>query len=148
MMPSCDQTGVPLHFHSSTACGSACWMSLRILLRVSPRQSPSSTILFEMSSDAGCSWLALDFFMFLSWEFGIFFICVPRSAGSALSDRAFRNKSSQEMAFPHPKSRDDNYRNEDLPNSRGVLGDFLERTIDISEDREAESDVNPAKDQS
>jgi hypothetical protein len=27
-------------------------MSLRILLRVSPRQSPSSTILFEMSADA------------------------------------------------------------------------------------------------
>src|ERR1700691_1363452 len=66
MMPSWDQTGVPIHFHSSTAFGSACLMSLRILLRVSPRQSPSSAILFDMSSDAGCSWLAPDFFMFLS----------------------------------------------------------------------------------
>jgi hypothetical protein len=39
-------------------------MSLRILLRVSPRQSPSSAILFEMSSDADGPWLAPGFFMF------------------------------------------------------------------------------------
>src|SRR5204863_2147269 len=61
MMPSCDQIGVPIHFHSSTTSGSASLMSLRILLRVSPRQSPSSTILFEMSSDADWPWLAPDF---------------------------------------------------------------------------------------
>src|ERR1700752_808507 len=72
MMPSCDQTGVPIHFHSSTASGSASLMSLRILLRVSPRQSPSSSILFEMSSDAGWLWLAPDFFMLLSWKFQIY----------------------------------------------------------------------------
>jgi len=41
-------------------------VSLRILLRVSPRQSPSSTILFELSSDADWPWLAPDFFMFSS----------------------------------------------------------------------------------
>src|SRR6202047_3220111 len=69
MMPSCDQIGVPIHFHSSTTSGSASLMSLRILLRVSPRQSPSSAILFEMSSDADWPWLAPDFFMFSSWEF-------------------------------------------------------------------------------
>src|SRR5437762_9251654 len=74
MMPSCDQTGVPglvglTHFHSSTASGSACLMSLRILLRVSPRQSPSSAILFEMSSDADRPSLAPDFFMCSSWNF-------------------------------------------------------------------------------
>jgi hypothetical protein len=71
MMPSCDQTGVPgvvglTHFHSSTIPGSASLMSVRILLRVSPRQSPSSAILFEMSSDADWPWLAPDFFMFSS----------------------------------------------------------------------------------
>src|ERR1700704_4792936 len=66
MMPSCDQTGAPRHFHSSTTSGSASLMSLRILPRVSPRQSPSSAILFEMSSDADWPWLAPDFFMF-SW---------------------------------------------------------------------------------
>jgi len=39
---------------------------LRILPRVSPRQSPSSAILFEMSSDADWPWCAPDFFMFSS----------------------------------------------------------------------------------
>jgi hypothetical protein len=42
---------------------------LRILLRVSPRQSPSSAILFEMSSDADRPWLAPDSFMFSSYKF-------------------------------------------------------------------------------
>src|SRR2546426_4649901 len=63
MMPSCDQIGMPIHFHSSTTSGSACLMSLRILPRVFPRQSPSSAILFEMSSDADSPWLVPDFFM-------------------------------------------------------------------------------------
>jgi hypothetical protein len=36
----------------------------RILPRVFPRQSPSSAILFEISSDA--DWLASDLFMFSS----------------------------------------------------------------------------------
>src|ERR1700704_2918491 len=71
MMPSCDQTGVPglvglTHFHSSTTSGSAFLMSVRILLRVSARQSPRSAILCEMSSDADWPWLAPDFFMFSS----------------------------------------------------------------------------------
>jgi hypothetical protein len=62
MMPSCDHTGVPIHFHSSTTTGSAALMSARILPRVFPRQSPSSEIRFEMSSDADSPWLAPDFF--------------------------------------------------------------------------------------
>src|SRR5919202_3269520 len=69
MMPSCDQTGMPglvglTHFHSSTTLGSASLMSVRILLRVFPRQSLSSAILFEMSSDADWLLLAPDFFIF------------------------------------------------------------------------------------
>ena len=63
MMPSCDQIGVPFHFHSSTTSGSASLMSLRILARVSPRQSPSSAILSEMSSDADLPSLAPDVVM-------------------------------------------------------------------------------------
>src|SRR4029450_10485796 len=70
MMPSWDQTGVPgfvglTHFHSSTTSGSASLMSLRILPRVFPRQSPRSAILFEMSSDADWPWLAPDFFILI-----------------------------------------------------------------------------------
>src|SRR5204862_520536 len=82
MMPSCDQTGVPIHFHSSTTFESASLMSLRILLRVCPRQSPSSAILFEMSSDADSPWLAPGFFMFSSYKLPTARACVtlPRSA--------------------------------------------------------------------
>src|SRR5258705_4323563 len=84
MMPSCDHTGVPglvglTHFHSSTTPGSAFLMSVRILLRVSPRQSPSSANLFEMSSDADWPWLAPDFFMFPS------FIAAAGPRGQALA---------------------------------------------------------------
>src|SRR5678810_1218155 len=65
MMPSCDHTGF-IHFHSSTTSGSAALMSLRILPRVFPRQSPSSAIRSEMSSDAEALWLVSDVFMFSS----------------------------------------------------------------------------------
>src|SRR5947199_5784340 len=60
-----DHTGF-IHFHSSTTSGSACLMSFRILLRVSPRQSPNSAILCEISCDAAWPWLAPDFSMFSS----------------------------------------------------------------------------------
>ena len=38
-IPLCDQTGVPIHFHSSTTSGSASWVILRMFLNVAPRQS-------------------------------------------------------------------------------------------------------------
>src|SRR5262249_58872092 len=76
-MPLCDQTGVPglvglTHFHSSTTSGSASLISLRIRLRVSPRQSSSSAILFEMNSDADWFRCAAEFFIFsfLSFQSG------------------------------------------------------------------------------
>src|SRR5439155_3786657 len=94
MMPSCDQTGVPglvdlTHFHSSTTSRSASLISLRILPRVSPRQSPSSAILFDMSSDADWPWLAPDFFMSSSWKFQICQSHSRRPAeGNKLADAA------------------------------------------------------------
>src|SRR5262249_9732507 len=71
MLPSCDHVGVPglvalTHFTSSTTAGSACLMSLRIRLRVSPRQPPVSAIPLSISSDADWSSVVLDFFMFSS----------------------------------------------------------------------------------
>src|SRR5437879_895104 len=84
MMPSCDQIVVPIHFHSSTTSGSASLMSLRILLRVSPCQSPSSAILLEMSSDADWSWLAPDFFMFSTWKFHSYFSVQEKRSGQLL----------------------------------------------------------------
>src|SRR5262245_6328749 len=52
MMPACDHTGTPLHFHSSTTSGSACLMRARIRASTSPLQSPSSLILPSISRGA------------------------------------------------------------------------------------------------
>src|SRR6202171_3453979 len=49
------------------------------------------------------------------------------------------------MAFPHPKSRQDKYRNEDKPSSGGVVWNLFKRTINITEYRNGKDDVNPAK---
>src|SRR5579863_7633066 len=49
--PSCDHTGTPRHFHSSTTSRSACLMSARSRDSVLPRQSPSASILASMSRE-------------------------------------------------------------------------------------------------
>src|SRR5258708_10464873 len=95
MMPSCDQIGVPIHFHSSTTSGAASLMSLRILLRVFPRQSPSSAVLFEMSSDADWPWLAAHFFMFFILE-------VPDVFGTKSPSFGERAHPSLLYALPQP----------------------------------------------
>ena len=64
---------------------------------------------------------------------------------SVVLGRSFRNKSSKDMAFPHPKSRKDNCRKEDKPNSGGVVWNFFKRTINITEYRNAKDNVNTAK---
>src|SRR5712692_7833196 len=61
------------------------------------------------------------------------------------SRRSFRNKSSKDMAFPHPKSRNGKYGNEHKSSSGGVVRNFFKRTINIAEYRYAEDDVNRAK---
>src|SRR5207245_3638381 len=102
MMPSCDQIGVPIHFHSSTTSGSASLMSLRILLRVSRRQSPSSSILFEMSSDADCPWLAPDFFMLSSQRSGVL---QPTARAHCNAACSFFAASSQNKKIERPQER-------------------------------------------
>src|SRR5436305_9915948 len=52
IIPACDHTGTPLHFHSSTTSGSACLIRVRTLASVSPRQSLNSLILASISSEA------------------------------------------------------------------------------------------------
>src|SRR5256885_10129248 len=51
-MPPWEKTGVPIHFHSSTICGSAAWMIARSFASVLPRQSPSSLILWSINAEA------------------------------------------------------------------------------------------------
>src|SRR5450755_656232 len=62
-MPPWDQTGVPIHFHSSTTLGSACLIKARRWDSISPRQSPSSWILASISRDADSTPWELLFFM-------------------------------------------------------------------------------------
>src|SRR5262249_16903732 len=49
--PSCDHTGTPLHFHSSTTSGSACLTKVRSRLSILPRQSPSSLMRASISCE-------------------------------------------------------------------------------------------------
>src|SRR5438876_3684115 len=64
--PLCDQTGVPLHFHSSATSGSASLIRARSRASVSPLQSPRSSILASMSSDGDSALFDRLFFMVLS----------------------------------------------------------------------------------
>src|SRR5262245_4676909 len=76
MIPACDHTGTPLHFHSSTTSGSARLMRIRTRASVSPRQSPSSLILASISREAEFSPFP-SFEPFLSFmNFVAFFIVV------------------------------------------------------------------------
>src|SRR5207302_1115950 len=79
----------------------------------------------------------------------IHWIFAPRHADSGslqrLLGRSFRNKTSKDVAFPHPQSRKDHYRKEDKPSCGGVVWKFFKRTINITEYRNAKDDVNPAK---
>src|SRR5215467_15193471 len=53
--PSCDHTGTPLHFHSSTTSGSASLTKVRSRPSILPRQSPNSSILASISREG--DWL-------------------------------------------------------------------------------------------
>src|SRR5262245_48240461 len=54
MIPACDHTGTPLHFHSSATSGSTCLMRVRTRASISPRQSLSSLILASISREGEC----------------------------------------------------------------------------------------------
>src|SRR5687768_7929775 len=67
MIPPCDQTGVPRHFHSSTTSGSADRISARSRASISPLQSPSSSILASISAEGDSAFFDGLFFMGASW---------------------------------------------------------------------------------
>jgi len=49
------------------------------------------------------------------------------------------------VALPHQQSRNDHYRKEDKPRCGGIVGKFFKRTINITEYRNGNDDVDPAK---
>src|SRR5580692_10437746 len=66
MIPSCDQTGTPRHFHSSTTSGSACLMSARTWESVLPLQSSSSLILASISREGDSPLVVVLFFILVA----------------------------------------------------------------------------------
>ena len=48
------------------------------------------------------------------------------------------------MALPHPKSRKNHYWKEDKPNSRSVVWNLFKRTVNVTDYRNGNDDVNPA----
>src|SRR6266849_3867318 len=103
---------------------SASRMVLRTLANVFPRQSVSPAISWSIRSDGFIGSLCLQFLSRF---------------------HSLRKKSSKDMAFPHPQSREDNYRHEDKPSSGGVVWDLFKRTINIPDYRNAKDNVNPSK---
>src|SRR5258706_13906923 len=106
-------------------------MLLRMLASVLPRQSVSSAISWSIRSDGFIGSLCLQF--------------LSRFHASSFIGQPLRNKSSKDMAFPHPKSRKDKYRHENKPSSGGVVWNLFKRTINITEYRNGKDDVDPAK---
>ena len=55
-------------------------------------------------------------------------------------------QSPDDVALPHPQPRKDHDGNEDVAGWRRILRNFIERTVNVAEDRDAEDQVNPAED--
>jgi hypothetical protein len=49
------------------------------------------------------------------------------------------------MAFPHPQPRKDHHWKGNIPNNWGVVWKFFKGTINVTDYRNPEDDVNPAK---
>ena len=49
------------------------------------------------------------------------------------------------MSFPHPQPRKDNYRKGDISNNGGVVWKLFERTVNVTDYRNAKDDVNRAE---
>src|ERR1700675_3113755 len=134
MIPSRDHTGLPIHFHSSTISRSASRMLLRMLASVLPRQSVSPAINWSIRSDGFIGSLCLRIL--------VPFSCESSYCRSVLLGRSLRKKSSNDMAFPHPQSRKDHYRKEEIPSWGRIAWKLFKRTIDITEYRNAKDDVH------
>src|SRR5450432_3701154 len=55
------------------------------------------------------------------------------------------NKSTNHVAFPHPQSCEDQYGEKDESDRPGVVWSIRRRIVNVTDDRNATDDVNPAK---
>src|SRR6266478_2936220 len=90
--PLCDQTGVPLHFHSSITSGSASLIRARSRESISPLQSLRFLILASISSDGDSALFDWLFFMLPASPWALFslaFRCPPSLVKSLGNVRTF-----------------------------------------------------------
>src|SRR6185437_12131084 len=55
-------------------------------------------------------------------------------------------KAPNEVSFPHPKPRQNNYGKGDIPNNGRVVWKLCERTVNIAGYRDRKDNVDPAED--
>ena len=63
-----------------------------------------------------------------------------------LLSRSLQHKTTNKVAFPHPKSGKGKDRKEDEPNRWSVVRNLFKRTINVTDYRNSKDQVNPAKD--
>src|ERR1700679_3898584 len=59
-------------------------------------------------------------------------------------DRPLRKQAANNMAFPHPKSRQHHGGKKDVSRGKGVIGKLIERAEDVAEDRDDQDQVKRA----
>src|SRR3979411_1182766 len=94
MIPACDHTGTPLHFHSSTTSGSACLMRARTRESVLPLQSPSSLILASISREGDSPLVVALCFILLAPHSAVFL------SGEGTNDQSFAPACMRPAAVP------------------------------------------------
>jgi hypothetical protein len=57
--------------------------------------------------------------------------------------RSFCKEPAHDVAFPHPQTGKDHQGQEDVPDERRVVRQFLKRAIDVTDNRNADDEVNP-----
>src|SRR5882757_4367596 len=118
-------------------------MRSRTFASVLPRQSPSFLILSSINAEADSTLTSLFMnspnFVF-KFSYARRYLQPPQVLG-----RGFRKQPPNPVAFPHPQSRKNHYRNEEIPCRPGVVRNLFKRTINIADYRNAKDDVNPAK---
>src|SRR5712672_1148413 len=106
-------------------------MRSRTFASVLPRQSPSFLILSSINAEADSTLTSL----FMNSSNFVFKFSYARRY----------LQPPHPVAFPHPQSRKNHYRNEEIPCRPGVVRNLFKRTINIADYRNAKDDVNPAK---
>src|SRR5262245_15845898 len=119
--PSCDHTGTPLHFHSSTTSGSASLTKARSRPSILPRQSPSSLILASISRDGDLAFSKAVFFMLAAPA-----CCAPDRASLACRRSRIIQQGSDQFRDIRAEGETTDERRADCADQHGAGRDVLD----------------------